>query len=457
MASRLGVVKQSTEPTFDPAPEFAFRGSILESIRDKSPEYLLAGPAGTGKTLANLRKIHLICNKYPGCRILIARKTRVSMTESVMVTFERDILGPNHPILNPPNLRRVRQSYRYENGSEIVIGGMDKPDKVLSSEYDCIYVPEATELTQDDWETLTGRLRNGRVPYQQMISDCNPTTPVHWLYKRFQSKTLKMFSTTHKDNPRYYDAEAGEWTEQGTLYLDRLSRLTGPRRARFLEGKWAAAEGVIYESWDDEIHLVNRFIIPKEWPRYMSVDFGFTNPFVCQWYATDPDGRAYLYREIYKTKTLVEDHAKAICRFMGAWDDKTGKPNWSNPSEPKPRAVICDHDAEDRATLERHTGLSTIPAEKSVLAGIQGVGERLRVAADGKPRLFIVRDARIHKPDVELSDAGKPTSTAEEFPGYVWCPDAGAKESPVKEDDHGVDACRYMVKYLAAKKVLKVF
>ena len=31
-----------------------------------------------------------------------------------------------------------------------------------------------------------------------------------------------------------------------------------------------------------------------------SVDFGFTNPIVIQWWAEDPDGRLYLYRELYR-------------------------------------------------------------------------------------------------------------------------------------------------------------
>jgi hypothetical protein len=45
-----------------------------------------------------------------------------------------------------------------------MIGGMDKPTKIMSSEYDFIYVQEAIELTETDWENLTTRLRNGRCP-----------------------------------------------------------------------------------------------------------------------------------------------------------------------------------------------------------------------------------------------------------------------------------------------------
>jgi phage terminase large subunit len=73
--------------------------------------------------------------------------------------------------------RRMRQAYHYPNGSEVVLGGLDKPSKVMSTEYDGIYVQEAIELYENDWESLTTRLRNGVVPFQQLIADTNPDAP----------------------------------------------------------------------------------------------------------------------------------------------------------------------------------------------------------------------------------------------------------------------------------------
>jgi uncharacterized membrane protein len=46
-------------------------------------------------------------------------------------------------------------------------------------------------------------------------------------------------------------------------------------------------------------------------------------------------------------------------------------------------ATVADHDAEDRATLERY-GVYTQPATKDVSPGIQAVQARLRRAGDGK-------------------------------------------------------------------------
>jgi phage terminase large subunit len=172
--------------------------------------------------------------------------------------------------------------------------------------------------------------------------------------------------------------------------------------------------------------------------RWWSIDFGHTNPTVVQWWAQDPDGRLFMYREIYMTKRLVEDHAKDILTLV---TDKHG--NWT---EPKPTAIVCDHDAEGRATLERHLGMSTVPAHKAVTDGIQAVQKRLEPAGDGRPRLFLLRDSLVRR-DEALAAALKPTCTSEEMAGYVWDTGAGKapKEQPLKVDDHGADALRYCV------------
>ena len=458
LAVKAGIPLPGATASDDPAPLYVIRGGVKSAYDDRSPEMVSSGPAGTGKSLGILARLHRTAMKYPMSRMLITRKTRASLSETGLVTFERDVLGPNHPILYPSNLRQTRKAYHYPNGSEIVIGGMDKPDRILSSDYDIIYFQEANEASLEDWETLFTRLRNGRVPYQQLIGDVNPGSPQHWIYKRAHEKVgdkplLKMIPTTHRDNPRWWNVEKGEWSVEGKAYLDKLSRLTGMRRKRFFEGIWAQAEGVIYEDWNAEIHIVPKFMPPPDWPRFWTIDFGSTNPFVLQFWAQDPDGRIYLYREIYRTHGLVEDHARHALRLCGAWDDARQKVDWSNASDVKPRAVVADHDAEGRGTFERHTGITTKLADKHVLAGIDDVAARMRVAQDGKPRLFVCRDARAHAADSELIEDHLPTCTADEIDGYVWDKEApAAKERPIKENDHGMDAMRYIAKFLAVKR-----
>ena len=417
---------------------FKPRGAAQQLFSCRDDEVLIVGPAGTGKSLAALNKLNALALKYPRMKGLIVRKTQTSLTSSALATWRKLVIpelaqaqyvyfyggGPEEP-----------PQYRYANGSTINIGGMDKASKIMSTEYDVVFVQEATELVEDDWEAITTRLRSWVMPYQQIIADCNPAQPTHWLHMRCLSGRTTQLQSRHEDNPALFNDD-GTVTEQGKVYLDKLDRLTGVRYLRLRKGIWAAAEGVIYDSWDDSQHLIDPFPIPEEWPRYWAVDFGFTNPFVLQFWAVDPDGRLYLYREIYKTKTLVEDHARHVLEIV----NPDGTRKWK---EPQPVAIICDHDAEGRATFERYLGRSTVAAKKNVVEGIQAVQSRLKIAADGKPRLFIMRGCTVER-DSALDDAKKPTSTHEEVTGYVWA-NGKHNEEPLKENDHGCDAKRYIV------------
>jgi hypothetical protein len=423
-----------------PPPRYVPRGACKALFAARDPEVLLSGPAGTGKSRACLERLHAVAQAHPGMRGLIVRKTQASLGNTALVTWREHVI--------PDELAAGRVTYyggspekppqyRYSNGSRVELGGMDRASKVMSSEYDVIYVQEAIELVEDDWEALTTRLRNGRAPNQQIIADTNPDRPTHWLRQRADRGVTTLLESRHEDNPRLFDDD-GRATEQGRVYLSRLDALTGPRHARLRRGLWVAAEGVIYEEYDPAVHLVDRFAPPDTWTRWWAVDFGFVNPFVWQDWAEDGDGRLFLVREIYHTRRLVEDHAKQI---LAAVRDSDGE--WV---EPRPRAIVCDHNAEDRATLERHLGMSTVAATKTVSDGIQAVQARLRPVGDGRPRLFLMRDAVVER-DSELVEARKPASTAEEITGYVWDTGAGKalKEVPLKVDDHGMDAKRYLV------------
>lgn len=450
---------------------FEPRGAAKVMMTARDGEVLMAGPAGTGKSRACLEKLHFMCLLNGGMRALILRKTQRSLSSTGLVTFREKVAkeGIQHRVLRWfGGSTQEAAGYKYTNGSFVAVGGLDDPLKIMSSEYDLIYIQEATEVTEDDWESCTSRLRNGVVSFQQLLADCNPSHEKHWLNQRSQRGQTRMLHSRHEDNPQYFELlideqgrEQHEITPAGRAYIEGvLDKLTGVRYLRLRKGIWAAAEGVVYEDYDPAIHLIDLPTFPPEtrlcsaglpwdWPRYWVIDFGYTNPFVLQRWAEDPDGRLYRYAEIYRTQRLVEDHARdvmaQVTREGRAEDGQAGRRVWT---EPEPEAVICDHDAEGRATFEEHTGLPTRAADKTVAEGIQDVQVRWRVADDGKPRMFLIRDARTSV-DQSLVDRALPTCTEDEIPGYAWPQDVAPdkREHPVKENDHGCDDIRYLVRH----------
>jgi PBSX family phage terminase large subunit len=451
------------------------RGAAKEVMHAREGEVLIAGAAGTGKSFAVLYKLHLMCMKNGACpkgcqvehehrergmRALIVRKTHNSLTSTGLVTFKQHVATEALELgllkwyggsgSEPPQ-------FIYGNGSQIMVGGMDNPTKIMSSEYDVIFAQEATELSITDWEKLTSRLRNGRVSFQQLIADCNPEGPDHWLKLRCDEGKTRMLYALHTDNPMLFD-DAGTPTERGQSYLAVLDNLTGVRKLRLQGGIWAAAEGVIYERWSPSVHLTDRKVLPKEWRRIWGIDFGYVNPFVWQMWAIDPDGRMWLEKEIYQTQMLVEDiWHKKILPVLTMQDGVTWK-------YPKPDWIITDHDAEDRATFERHSGLRTTAAFKEVSPGIQAMQKRMVVRDDGKPRLLVCRDSLVER-DPRLKEASLPIGFAGEVTGYVWKPkpsstanatDKPTPDEPLKVNDHAMDTARYVCAQLDLRGVPRV-
>lgn len=464
---------------------YAPRGASLRLMSCRRREVILDGPAGTGKSHGCLMKIMLAALKYPGMRALICRQVADSLRDSTMVEW-RDtvarVLIESGECWYYSGSKTEPPGYIFLNGSKVSLGGMDRSSKVLSRQYDLIFVDEATELSLDAWQTLKTRLRHGRLPYQQLIGACNPDAPTHWLKKRAEKGLALMLTSRHWENPRWYDEVDGdtadgviEWfegkayrlTPAGVEYIQgTLGDLEGIARLRMLDGLWCAADGIVWANWNPAVHVVDRFEIPESWPRIWCVDFGYRNPFCCQWWAEDPDGQLVMYREVYYTGRLVEDHAKQMLRLVTAPAEgveitpeqlaadeldplkatKAGRRVWI---EPRPQVILADHDAEDRATLHKHLDMQTRAANKKVKRGIEAVETRLKVDKRGKPGLVMLKNCLVERDD-SLTKAGKPTCTEEEIPGYVWAPPVNGKapkEEPLKENDHGCDDMRYVIGY----------
>lgn len=398
----------------------------LAPLRDKSRVCLLTGSAGGGKSRVASEKMHAYCLKYPGATGIALRKAREYASKSVVFALKKAMGGDGGVRYSPSDLM-----FHYGNGSKIFIAGMkdEGQRQALRSingdgSADIIWGEEANALTEDDHNELLGRLRGTAAPWRQILYTTNPDTPYHWIKQRLMDGgEASVYYSRAEDNPH-----------NPPDYLDTLAGLTGVLGQRLRDGKWMQAEGAVYDGFNDSIHVIEPFDIPADWRRIRVVDFGFTNPFVCQWWAIDPDGRMYLYRELYMTQRTVRVHCEQIKELS---QDEVFE------------ATVADHDAEDRATMLEN-GIDTLPAKKDISPGIQAVQERLKAQPDGKPRLFLFRTALVEE-DERLVNAKKPTCTVQEFPGYVW-PKSGdgkpVKEVPVKENDHGMDTTRYAVVYI---------
>lgn len=379
-------------------------GGAKELMYAHDHEAIIQGPAETGKTLAACWKVHILASKYPNAQGAIIRKTQKSLYGSVLQTFERVIAGA--PVT--PYGGEKPEKYIYANGSVVWVGGMDNPDKVLSSERDFIYTNQTEELALDDWEKLCTRAtgRSAVIPYPQVFGDCNPGGSKHWIRQR---AGLRLIQSRHKDNPTLFDPTTGEPTEQGKRTMAILSGLTGVRRKRLFEGIWATAEGAVYDTFDAAVHVRERD--RAEFGRFLlMMDEGYTNPAVILDVGIDGDGRLHIFREYYRRGVLQKDVVNVALEWYNEWQHYN---------------VAVDQAAAGLIADLRDVGLPAAGYKGRVLDGITTVQAYLAIQGDGKPRLTIDPAC---------------VETINEFESYVWRPE---KDEPLKENDHAMDALRY--------------
>lgn len=226
------------------------------------------------------------------------------------------------------------------------------------------------------------------------------------------------------DNP-FLDEEETERLTQ-TLSEDELSS----RRY----GRFSSLKGAVYPEFDERIHVIEPFDVPKEWFDKISIDPGLKNPTSCHFYANDGE-KIYVIAEHYERDKPVDYHCekiKSIAESLGWHKDKNGKI----------RAII------DSAATQR-----TLAAEKSVsqLFEENGIVADTRVNKDvfgGISRVKSLLTGDGKTPDIYVFSGCE--NMIREFKGYRW----GDGESPIKKDDHAMDELRYYAMTLAGRQSL---
>ena len=238
--------------------------------------------------------------------------------------------------------------------------------------------------------------------------NCNPEHPRHWFYTEWilkaEQKNALYLHFTMADNPAL--------TQRVRKRYEGL--YSGAFYERFVLGKWVAAAGAVYPFMADSAMYFQK---PRgEAERYaISCDYGTVNPasfglwglYGGVWYRLE---EYYFDSRREGVQRTDEEHYQGLCELAG---------------DRKISVLLVDPSAASFITLIRKRGRFTVtPAKNSVLDGIRQVSSALK---DGRIRIC----------------AGC-TDARREFSLYRW-DDSGAKDCPVKENDHAMDDIRYFV------------
>lgn len=170
---------------------------------------VLCGGGGSGKSIFAGRKLLERVTSETGHRFLVCRKVARTLRESCYKQLISQ-LNAHYPDCKYTD-NKTDMLIRFDNDNEIIFAGLDDTEK-LKSIYGVtgMWIEEASEITEQDFNQLDIRLRGESVSYKQIIVTFNPVSILSWLKLRFFDKVDDRVTThrsTYKDN-RFLDDEA---------------------------------------------------------------------------------------------------------------------------------------------------------------------------------------------------------------------------------------------------------
>lgn len=309
-----------------------------------------------------------------------------------------------------------------------IFGGKDErsQDLIQGITLAGVFFDEVALMPESFVNQATGRCS---VDGSKYWFNCNPDGPYHWFklnwIDKAEQKHLLYLHFTMDDNLSLSDAIKARYR----------SMYTGVFFKRYILGLWAMAEGIIYDMFDPDKHVVDvanlvangKIVLTGDY--YVSCDYGTQNATVFLLWRKATNGIWYCLREYYHS-----GRDKGIQKTDAEYSSDLKK--WLDGI--KPRYVVLDPSAASFKAQLKKDGFSVKSANNDVLDGIRFVASLLC-------QCKIMFDVTAEH-------------TIEEFGSYVW--DAKAtnkgKDAPMKEHDHCMDSTRYHCMTIIRKKGISI-
>ena len=384
--------------------------AFVPLFTDRSRYHVAYGGAGSGKSHIVARKhlYRLLSESDVKHNILIVRKVARTLRRSVFKLM-CDLVS-RWGLRSEFDINKTDLTLTYlPTGSAMIFSGLDDAEKIKSIEgVTSIWIEEATELSQDDFEQLDLRLRGDHGCLKQITLTLNPISELHWIKRYFFDDpppdvfTLK---TTYHDNSFIDDAYK---------QVVESKRHTNPRYYNiYALGNWGTSEGLIFNA------VTQQLIRPDEidgLERVQGLDFGYTNH-PSAWHETyvDEAGRKlYVFDGFYETGMSNAELAKAII-------------------ERKAHKTLTTADS----------------AEPKSIDYIRGKGVKIEPAAKGADSVRVGLDYLL---EYEIVVNSHLSEFMTEFMNYSWRVDRATKkptDQPEDDFNHFIDALRYSMERLA--------
>lgn len=398
-----------------------FNEAYLPSLEDYTARYrIYYGGGGSGKSHFIVQRFILKASTARR-KILCLRKVGSTLKNSVF-----QLLIDQLKFFGLYSLCKINVSnftVELPNGSSFICVGLDNPEKIKSiAGITDIWLEEATDFTQEDFNQLDLRLRHPTAPNQEIVLSFNPISKQNWCYKLFfaEDPSLEGFrakcaiqKTTYLDN---------HFLPQS--YIDSIQglKLTNPTYYRiYALGEFCSLDKLIYPYFQ----IAESPPRETDWKLLIGLDFGYINDpsALIVSYLDQRNSTIYIVDEIYK-RGLLNNEIATLIKTKGL-----------------AKELIIADSAEQKSIEEiKRAGVARIRAAKkgqgSILQGIQKLQQ------------------------FKLIVSPKCEFTIAELQNYSWRKDKKTGEyinEPIDEWNHALDALRYSLQCAEIPQKLKSF
>ncbi|PGV81825.1 PBSX family phage terminase large subunit [Bacillus thuringiensis] len=346
---------------------------------------------------------------FNGENLGMAGKTIGSLRRNVITPLKKMLKTRKYKVKDHLSENMLTISKDGHTNHFYIFGGKDESSQELIQGITLagMFFDEVALMPQSFVNQATGRCS---IEGSKYWFNCNPAGPYHWFKLEWidnkEDKNLLHIHFTMDDNlslsekvkQRYYRMYSGVFFQ------------------RFILGLWVLAEGIVYDMFNKEKHVVKT--VEREYEKYyVSCDYGTQNPMtyglwgLCKgiWYKT----KEYHYDGRKNSRQKTDDeYLDDLKEFIG---------------DISIRGIIVDPSAASFIALLKKNRFKVLKAKNEVIDGIRNVARLL------------------NEEKIKYNDCCK--ETFREYASYTWDEKATARgeDKPNKENDHQMDGDRYFV------------
>lgn len=396
---------------------------FAEPDRSTKRYVVMRGSAGSGKSVDTAQHYVLRLMRDRGRNLLCIRKADVTNRDSTFAELQAAIFrmfGEQYSrywYINQSNMVLECKP----NHNQIIFRGVndDKQREKLKSitfkrgKLTDVWIEEATELTQSDFEIIDDRLR-GELPagqFYQIRLTFNPVSASHWIKSVFfdaSDPDVLTHKSTYKDN-RFIDAAYYK-------RMERRKRVDPEGYKVYGLGEWGETSGLILHNWEVRD-------IPTDPEFYDDIaigqDFGFNHANAIYPYGWK-DGNIYVLPGLY-------GYEKDTVQWIAEADAFGIQKN---------RFMWCDSAEPDRIKMWRDAGYRAKPVSKES-GSVKAQIDWLKGNPSGKDGIPVQRRIFIHPKNVNF---------IKEIEQWKWKHDDKANtylDDPVPFFDDAMASLRY--------------